>query len=178
MSFNTIPAAAASGGGERLSIILIDGDELYVRSGDSHTFLQGYQLCVKGADPEASRVWLELRREDVVLQDIIATRGTGFVYSRNSSEILNLTVDTIYAGPEGVLVRFSPVYQYLDPKLPRPQTPAGPLPDASENLSSQFPGTGTQVEGFDTHLFLLGFGAVLLVTGFFAGRGRKNEYKK
>lgn len=75
----------------------------------------------------------ELRKEEVPLKDGVVIEGSQFVYARNSTEILNLTVSTIYAGADGVLVRFSPVYQYLDPKVPMSQTPNGFLPNYSDN---------------------------------------------
>jgi len=158
---------------ERLSIVLINGEEIYIKSGNSHTFLQDYQLYVKGTDTEGKRIWIELRRKEVPLQDAIVTEGSQFVYSQNSTEVLNLTVDTIYEGADGVLVRFSPVYQYLDPKLPMPQTPAESLSNASDNTSSDRPQLETQAEGFDMPLFLFGLGTVLLATGFFAGKGKR-----
>jgi len=159
---------------EKLSIIAINGEEIYIRSGYSHNFLQNYQLYIKGADTEGKRVWIELSRNGVPLQDDIVTEGSQFVYSHNSTEILNLTVDTIYEGADGVLVKFSPVYQYLDPRFPVPQTPTESFDNASNNTSSSAdPDLETQVEGFDMPFFLLGLGAVLLVTGFFAGKGKK-----
>ena len=111
-------------------------------------------------------------RNGVLLQDDIVTEGSQFVYSKNSTEIFNLTVDTIYKGADGVLVKFSPVYQYLDTKLPAPQMPAESLENASNNASFD-PELETQAEGFDMPIFLLGLGTVLLVTGFFAGKGTK-----
>lgn len=166
-----IPANKSS-----LSIIAINGEEIYVRSGYSHDFLQDYQLYVKGADTEGKRIWIELSRNGVPLQDDIVTEGSQFVYSQNSTEILNLTVDTIYEGADGVLVKFSPVYQYIDPRLPVPQTPTESIDNSSNNnntSSSADPELETQAEGFDMPLFLLGMGAMLLVTGFFAGKVKR-----
>ncbi|AKB17300.1 hypothetical protein MSWHS_0437 [Methanosarcina sp. WWM596] len=165
-----VPACADE---EKLSIILIDGDEIYVRSGDYYTFLQDYQIHVKGADTEGSRVWIELRRKEFFLEDAIVSEGSTFVYSNNSTEILNLTVDTIYSGADGVLVRFFPVYQHLDPRLPMPQKPeTSPASDSVSNSSTSI-GFENQAEGFDLPLFLLSIGAVFLVTGFFAGLYKK-----
>lgn len=159
---------------DSLSIIIINGEEIYIRSGYSHSFLQDYQLYIKGTDTEGKRIWIELSRNGVPLQDGIVTEGSQFVYSQNSTEIFNLTVDTIYEGADGVLVRFSPVYQYLDPRLPAPQTPTESFDNALNNTSSSVDAEmETQAEGFDMPLFLLGLGTVLLVTGFFAGRGKK-----
>lgn len=156
------------------SLILIDGDELYVMSGDSHNFLQGYQLYVKGADPEASKIWIELCRDGVSLQDDIATKGTQFVYSRNSSEILNLTVDTIYSGSDGVLVRFYPVYQYLDPTPSRAQVPEETNSNNSVNLSSGFLESEKQGEGFGICFFFLSLGLAFIIMGFFSVFRKKN----
>ncbi|AKB27315.1 hypothetical protein MSSIT_0596 [Methanosarcina siciliae T4/M] len=167
----SVPACAE---GEKLPIVLVDGEEIYVQSGDYHNFLQEYRIYVKGANTEGSRVWIELSREGVFLEDAIVSEGDTFVYSNNSTEVLNLTVDTIYAGTNGVLVRFSPVYQYLNPKLPMPQNQQVAPVNSSENNSSVSPVPEEhQVKGFDIPLFLLSIGAVFLVTGFFAERYKK-----
>jgi hypothetical protein len=158
---------------EKLPVILVDGEEIYIRSGSSHTFLQDYQLYLKGTDTEGKRIWIELSRKGVPLKDAIVTEGSQFVYSQNSTEILNLTVSMIYEGSDGVLVKFSPVYQYLDSRLPMPQTPVELIANASYNTSSVNPELETQAEGFDTPLIFFGLGTVLLVTGFFAGKGKK-----
>jgi hypothetical protein len=171
--FYSMSPVLAADNGKRLSVILIDGGEVYVRSGNYQNFSQDYQLYVKGADSDGKRVWLELRREGVSLKDDVATEGSQFVYSHDSTEILNLTVSTIYTGADGVLVRFSPVYQYLDPKLPMPQTSNGSLPNSSANEPSETHGLETQAGGFNVAIFLLGLGAVFLVIGFFARKGKK-----
>jgi len=169
---SVLPVSASADEGQ-LPIILIDGDEIYVQSGDYYTFLQDYQIYVKGADPEGSRIWIELRSDGVFLEDAIVSEGGTFVYSNNSTEILNLTVDTIYGGANGVLVRFSPVYQYLNPRLPMPQKPVPTLANNSDDNSSTPTVFENPAEGFDMPLFLLSIGAVFLVTGFFAGVYKK-----
>ncbi|MCO5384118.1 MAG: hypothetical protein NHB15_20300 [Methanosarcina barkeri] len=172
--FYSMSPALAADNNEKLSIVLINGEEIYVRSGNSNTFLQDYQLYVKGTDTEGKRVWIELSRKGVPLQDAIVTEGSQFVYLQNSTEVLNLTVNTVYTGADGVLVRFSPVYQYLNPELPMPQTtPIESITNSSNNNSSDSPGLETQAEGFDMPLFLLVLGTMLLVTGFFAGKAKK-----
>ena len=163
---------------ERLSIILIDGDEIYVRSGNYYTLLQDYQIHVKGADSEGNRVWVELCRGGVSLDDAIVGEGDTFVYSNNSTsnnstEILNLTVETIYGGADGVLVKFSPVYQYLDPKLPMPESETPSPENSTDNNSSVPPVLENQAEGFDMPVLLLSIGAVFLMTGVFAGIYKK-----
>lgn len=170
--YSVSPALAAENK-EKLSIVLIDGGEVYIRSGNSHSFLQDYLLHVKGTDTEGKRIWIELSRKGVPLQHAIITEGSQFSYSNNSTEILNLTVSRIYEGADGVLVKFSPVYQYLDPKLPMPQTPSESLTNASDNISFNHSELETQAKGFDIPLFLLGLGTVFLLTSFFAGKGKK-----
>ncbi|MGB9928469.1 MAG: S-layer protein domain-containing protein [Methanosarcina sp.] len=168
----TTPALAISNE-EKLSVILINGGEIYVKSGNSYTFFQDYELYVKSADPGGKKIWIELRREGVLLKDAVVNEGSVFVYSDNSSEIFNLTVSTIYEGADGVLVKFSPVYQYLDPKLPAPRTGNSSQNNSTEDNTSNFPGFENQAEGFDLSTFLLGLGAVLIVSGFFAGKRQK-----
>ncbi|AGF97248.1 Hypothetical protein MmTuc01_1909 [Methanosarcina mazei Tuc01] len=165
------PTAGASNG--RLSIILIDGDEIYVRSGDYYSLLQDYQLHVKGANSEGNRVWIELCRDDTSIEDAIVGEGDTFIYSNNSTEILNLTVEKIYGGADGVLVKFSPVYQYLNPRLPMPQAPVTTPDNNSNNNSSPPPVFENQAKGFDMPILLLSMGAVLLVSGIFAGIYKK-----
>ncbi|MPM99325.1 hypothetical protein SDC9_146516 [bioreactor metagenome] len=150
-----------------------------MRSGNYYTLLQDYQIHVKGASSEGNRVWIELKRGDTSLEDAIIGKGETFTYSNNSTEILNLTVETIYGGADGVLVKFSPVYQYLDPKLPKPQSEIASPENSSGNNSSISPLIENQAEGFDMPVLLLSVGAVFLMTGIFAGIYRKNEsYKK
>jgi hypothetical protein len=169
--FYSMSPSLAADNKEKLTIILIDGEEIYLRSGSSYTFLQDYQLYIKGTDTEGKRVWVELSRKGVPLQDAIVTEGSQFVYMQNSTEILNLTVNTIYAGADGVLVGFSPVYQYLDTRLPMPQNPVESHENVSEkNVSPDYPEMEPQAKDFDMPLFLLGLGTVLLATGFFAGK--------
>ncbi len=165
------PTAGASNG--RLSIILIDGDEIYVRSGDYYSLLQDYQLHVKGANSEGNRVWIELCRDDTSIEDAIVGEGDTFIYSNNSTEILNLTVEKIYGGADGVLVKFSPVYQYLNPRLPMTQAPVTTPDNNSNNNSSPPPVFENQAKGFDMPILLLSMGAVLLVSGIFAGIYKK-----
>ena len=173
--FYPILPVSASESEEKPSIIIIDGDEIYVQSGSYHNFSQDYQLYVRGAgaDSDGKRVWLELRRQGVPVKDDIATEGSQFVYSHDSNEIFNLTVRTIYIGTNEVLVRFSPVYQYRDPELPVSQTSIDSLLNSSVNETSETRSLKTQAEGFNMPLFLLCLGTAILVLGFFAGKERK-----
>ena len=155
-----------------LSIVVLNGEDLYVHSGGYHTFYQGYRLHVKGTSTEGKRVWLELSLGDETLKDLIATEGSCFVYTKNS-EILNLTVDTIYAGTEGVLVRFSPVYQYLDPQLPRPVEREDPKLIFPLDPSQPLEFENNRKEGFSSSLSLIVFLIAVLLMGLFTGINRK-----
>ncbi|MDD2438729.1 MAG: hypothetical protein PHD41_00675 [Methanosarcinaceae archaeon] len=143
------------------SILILDGEDIYVRSGDYHNFYQGYRLYVKGTSTEEKRVWLELRLEDEPLEDFISSEGNRLVYTKNSSEILNLTVKTIYSGTEGVLVRFDPVYQYLDLELPSP----GEHVD-SEPMSPIIPAPSQGTETENKNKRVAGFGSSLVSFAF------------
>lgn len=171
--FYSISPVLAFDSEKRLSIVMIDGDEVYVRSGSYHNFSQDYQLYVKGADGDGKRVWLELRREGLSLKDDIATEGSQFAYSRNSTEIFNLTVKTIYVGADGALVRFSPVYQYLDTTLPMPQKSNISIPITPNTEPIETHGLETKVEGFNVPLLLLSLGSAILFIGFFARKEKK-----
>jgi len=173
MFFYFISPALASDDKEKLPVLLEDGGEIYLRSGYTHNLFQDYQLHIKGTDTEGKRIWIELSRKGVPLQDSIVTEGSQFVYSQNSTEILNLTVDTIYEGADGVLVKFSPVYQYLDPKFPNSQTPIESVANTSNNTSPSHFELETQSNGFDMPLVFLSMGAIILVISFFAGKRKK-----
>jgi hypothetical protein len=82
-------------------------------------------------------------------------------------------VETIYGGADGVLVKFSPVYQYLDPKLPMPESETPSPENSTDNNSSVPPVLENQAEGFDMPVLLLSIGAVFLMTGVFAGIYKK-----
>lgn len=171
--FYSMPPVLAADNKENLSIVLINGEDIYIMSGESHTFFQDYQLYIKGTDTEGKRIWIELSRKGVPLQDSIVTQGSQFVYFQNSTEILNLTVSTIYEGSDGILVKFSPVYQYLDPKLPMPQTLDDSLVNTSNKNSSTHSELETQANGFDVPIFFLGLGTMLLATSFCVGKRKK-----
>jgi hypothetical protein len=168
-----ISPALASEDKEKLHVLLVDGGEIYLRSGYSHTLSQDYQLHIKGTDTEGKRIWIELSRKGVPLQDSIVTEGSQFVYSQNSTEILNLTVDTIYEGADGVLVKFSPVYQYLNPQFPLSQTPIESVANTSNNISPSHFELETQSSGFDMPILFLSLGAILLVISLLAGKKKK-----
>jgi hypothetical protein len=104
--------------------VLMNGTGIYLTTGESWTFDQGYALTVKSVNQGTNEAWLELSLNRSVLMEGIFREKDTLVYSRGT-EILNITLDTIYSSPSGELVTFTPVYQYLDPQLPAPETHEG-----------------------------------------------------
>ncbi|WP_233084826.1 S-layer protein domain-containing protein [Methanococcoides orientis] len=97
----------------------MDGTSIFIETGSFWEFSQGYIFVIKDVNEDGG-AWVELSRDGVSLKDEILYEGDIFVYSRDSIELFNMTVDTIYYGPDGDLVTFRPVFQYRDPLLPAP----------------------------------------------------------
>ena len=104
-----------------IPVILVNGTKIYLRSDESYSFYQGYSLQIKGINLENDRLWLELSLNGKSVKNDVVHEGSHFVYSRDSTVILNVTVDKVYSNPNGELVTFNPVYQYLDPQLETPK---------------------------------------------------------
>lgn len=104
--------------------VLMDGESIFLTTGEAWAFDQGYVLTVKSVNQGTNEVWLELSLEGRILREGIFRERDTLVYSRDT-EILNITLDTVYSSPSGELVTFTPVYQYLDPQLPAPEIPDG-----------------------------------------------------
>jgi hypothetical protein len=144
--------------------VLMDGTGIFLTTGESWTFEQGYNLTVKSVNQGTNEAWLELSlNENILREGIFREKGT-LVYSREA-EILNITVDTIYSSPTGELVTFMPVYQYLDPQLPAPETRENGQDGQSGEHGSQTPVEDDDI--FSTP----GFGIVwalagIMLTGF------------
>lgn len=139
--------------------VLVNGTGMYLTTGDSWSFYQGYELVFKGlsSSPDGDKVWIELLLNGESVDDTIIREGEYFEYTRNLKEIFNITVDTIYSGSDGGLVTFKPVYQYLDPTLPEPdmiQDP-GSIGNSNESVNNSNSPNGDVTENTD------GFGAAL-----------------
>ncbi|MFP4654730.1 MAG: S-layer protein domain-containing protein [Methanohalobium sp.] len=102
-------------------VVLINGTKINLKSDETYSFYQGYSLQIKGINLENDRLWLELTLNGESVKDDVVHEDDPFIYSRNQTMILNITADKIYSNPEGELVTFKPVYQYLDPKLETPK---------------------------------------------------------
>ena len=142
--------------------VLVNGSGMYLTTGDSWSFYQGYEFVFKGLSSSqgGDKVWIELLLNGESMDDTIIREGECFVYTRNSKEIFNITADTIYSGSDGGLVTFKPVWQYIDPTLPEPDMSHDPgsvdNSNGSENNSNS--STGDEIEntgGFGAALFFL-----------------------
>ncbi|WP_406657940.1 hypothetical protein V7O62_05110 [Methanolobus sp. ZRKC2] len=153
--------------------MLLNGTGIFLATGEAWTFDQGYQLEVKSVNPADNRAWVQLSLNEDILHEGIMGESETLIYSHNS-EILNITLDTIYSSPAGELVTFKPVYQYLDPELPEPESneiteneqPEENTTDIQENENSpSIPGFGV----------LLALTAIAIITYC---RGQKNKKGK
>ena len=142
--------------------VLVNGSGMYLTTGDSWSFYQGYELVFKGLSSSmgVDKVWIELLLNGESVDDTIIREGEYFEYTRNSKEIFNITVDTIYSGSDGGLVTFKPVYQYLDPTLPEPDMTQDPgsIGNSNESVNnSESPNDDVteNTDGFGAALFFL-----------------------
>ena len=140
--------------------VLVNGSGMYLTTGDSWSFYQGYEFVFKGLSSSQgeNKVWIELLLNGESVDDTIMREGECFAYTRNSKEIFNITADTIYSGSDGGLVTFKPVYQYLDPTLPDPDMTHDPWSADNSNGSVNNSNSSTGDETENTG----GFGAALL----------------
>ncbi|WP_196214024.1 S-layer protein domain-containing protein [Methanolobus vulcani] len=142
--------------------VLINGTGIFLTTGDSWDFYQDYSLNVISVNQDQKKVWVKLLHDDELLQDDILSEGEFFVYSK-SSEILNITVDTIYISPGGELITFKPVYQYLDDDYPEPEieeTTDDPVQEEGQN--SSITPSSTRADGFTIFQALACISALVL----------------
>ena len=150
--------------------VLVNGTGTYLTTGERWTFYQGYVLVLKGVNQEGDQAWLELLLDGDSVKDMILPEGERFIYSYNSEEIFNITVDTIYSGSMGELVALKPVYQYSNPDLPNPTPTENAVPN--ETLNESTSETGTEVENTG------GFPVVLGIFGICAATFMKIKHKR
>lgn len=129
--------------------VLVNDSSIYLVTGNSWHFYQGYNLSIKGVNQEADSVWLELSLGNKILKTQVLGEGNNFTYQKNNRTILNITVNTIYAGDGEELVTFAPVFQYMDVELPAPVIPEDEIDDEQNNSLIDDISIGTnQIEGF------------------------------
>ena len=100
--------------------LIVDGSHFY-RSADpdgiSWTLLDGYVLMMKDIEVVdlyyggGDKVWLELSKDGSVLKDDILESGDLFTYE-TGIEIVNCTVDSVFHGTLGDVVKLADVNQY------------------------------------------------------------------
>ena len=148
-----------SAGASEDNEVLVNGSGIYLTIGDSWSFYQGYELLFKGLSSSqgGDKVWIELLLNGKSVDDTVMREGEYFVYTRNSNEIFNITVNTIYSGSDGGLVTFRPVWQYLDPTLPKPDMTKdhGMVDNSNGHVNNSNSTTDNETENTG------GFGAVL-----------------
>jgi len=147
--------------------VLVDGAGIFIESGGSWEFSQGYVFVVKNVNEDGG-AWVELMLNGFLLKDAILQEGDTFVYSHDSIEILNMTVDTVYYGPDAELITFKPVYQYLDPSLPAP-VPEDPEISSNESDVSSIPDDGPDknIPGFGLLMVVSSLTLVFICSHFF-----------
>lgn len=146
--------------------VLINGTGIFLTTGDSWDFYQNYSLHVMSVNQDNKQVWVKLYHDGDLLKDGILGEGEVIVFSKNT-EILNITVDTIYISPGGELITFKPVYQYLDDEYPEPEIEetAGNSSQENEDAVSG-DNSPSQTEGFTIFQVLSCFTAVILCRSF------------
>ncbi|MDY0387633.1 MAG: S-layer protein domain-containing protein [Methanolobus sp.] len=97
--------------------LLINGTGIFLTTGNSWNFYQGYVFTVNSVNLEKKQVWVKFLHDDELLKEEILSEGDVFIYAKDE-EILNITVDTIYISSGSELITFKPVYQYQDSDLP------------------------------------------------------------
>lgn len=135
--------------------VLVNDTSIYLVTGKTWNFYQGYNFSIKSVNQEADSVWLELSLGNKVLKSQILGEGDTFIYEKNSRTILNITVNVIYAGDGEELVAFSPVFQYMDGDLPEPVIPEDESNESQNNSLEDDLSTGTNgIEGFSLQMAL------------------------
>lgn len=157
-----LPASAAP----IVEDVLLNDTSIYLVTGNTWHFYQGYNFTIKSVNQETDSVWLELSLGNKILQSQILGEGDRFIYQKNDEAIFDITVDTIYAGDGEELVAFSPVFQYIDRTLPAPFIPEDKENEGQKDGSQDNTSAGSNgIEGFsfDIALTLIAATATLML---------------
>jgi hypothetical protein len=73
--------------------VLVNDTSIYLVTGKTWNFYQGYNFSIKSVNQEADSVWLELSLGNKVLKSQILGEGDTFIYGKNGRTILNITVN-------------------------------------------------------------------------------------
>ena len=120
---------------------LINGSNIYLSTGQTWTFYQGYTITLMYINNEGSRGWVQLRLNDTLIRSATVSPGEMLYYNStvnntNETVILSLTVSEIYSGEDSHIVAFSQVYQYYNPALEEPTPIPTYCPDNTSNVSN------------------------------------------
>ncbi|WP_445476192.1 S-layer protein domain-containing protein [Methanococcoides methylutens] len=150
--------------------VLVDGASIFIESGGSWEFSQGYMFAIKDVGEDGG-VWVELSLDGSSLKDEVLYEGDIFVYSHDSIEIFNMTVDTIYYGSGVDLITFTPVFQYEDPSLPSPP-PDDPKSSSNGSNTSSNPDENTAdiIPGFGLTMAISCMIVLFISSRFFGGK--------
>ena len=146
--------------GEILKDEDMDDDHL-LRVGESMTLPKGYAITALEIDVDGDKVWLELTRDGVLIDERVCKGGT-FCYLTGDYASLRLYVETVFAGINTNLVKFNNLY-LADTSIEISTVPEG----ASIYVDNEFKGL-TPITLYDisigdhTMLFKLNFHQDLL----------------
>lgn len=178
-------AALPCEGAQQDALPLVNGTGIYLTTGQTWTFYQGYSLTLKSVSDINDRGWIQLKLNDTVVESAIISQDEIFYYnvtvnvtesadsnltvnSSNETVLFSLKVSGIYSGEDTDIVTFAPVYQYYDPTMPDPTPIQTVAPDNSGNASgtpTSGPTSATRIPGFGVLLaVIILFFCVILVT--------------
>ena len=98
------------------TVLLADESHFYKSAdptGMRWELLNGYALTMKDIDIYSDNVWLELSEDGSVLKDDVLELDDFFVYE-TGVEIVNCTVDVVFHGTFGDMVKLADVNQYTE----------------------------------------------------------------
>ncbi|MCG7848125.1 MAG: hypothetical protein MIO93_02960 [ANME-2 cluster archaeon] len=140
---------------------LVNGTSLYLSTGQSWTFYQGYSFNLMSISNSGDKVWVQLKQNGTVVKSAILSPDEVFYYNSTTHYVLSnhsvetvqlsLRVSGIYTGEVADIVTFSHVYQYYNPALPEPTpTPtAYPVNSNDSNVTATTTVTGgSGIPGF------------------------------
>jgi len=156
---------------------LVNGTSLYLSTGQSWTFYQGYSFNLMSVSNSGDKAWVQLKQNDTVVKSALLSTDEVFFYNSTTHYVLpnhsvetvqlSLRVSGIYTGEVADIVTFSHVYQYYDPALPEPTPTPTAYPDNSNdsNVTPTTTGTGgSGIPGFEILLttILIGICSIFL----------------
>ncbi len=136
---------------------LVNGTSLYLSTGQSWTFYQGYSFNLMSVSNSGDKAWVQLKQNDTVVKSALLSTDEVFFYNSTTHYVLpnhsvetvqlSLRVSGIYTGEVADIVTFSHVYQYYDPALPEPTPTPTAYPDNSNNSNDSNVTPTTTVAG-------------------------------